>query len=139
MNIDLSNKKVLSLIIICIVIAILVFSYYKIICLYRSNHLFASNASKYAEELEKPVFKLEKVLVYSDANIKDLSEDKNLSNINISQYTDFAIYINNKTRNKRLTEENTVNNIYIDNISITPTAIGKQKINYKDIKKICKY
>lgn len=133
----MSKKKILC--IVCIVLIILVYCYYKIILIHRNNNLFAKNSIKYAEENENPIFKLEKILVYSDANIEDLSSNSDLSNINISQFTDFAIYIDNKSKYNNLTAENTINNVYIDNISLTPTSIGEQKVYFKNIKNFCKY
>jgi hypothetical protein len=139
LNIDLKNKKILTIVIVLIVIAIVVYAYYKIVYMYRNNVIFAKQSEQYLEEVSNPVFKLEKILIYSDANIEDLSSAGNLSDINISQYTDFAIYINNKLKTTELTEENTINNISINNISITKTSLGDQKVFYKDINDLCKY
>ena len=69
----MSKKKILC--IVCIVLIILVYCYYKIILIHRNNNLFAKNSIKYAEENENPIFKLEKILVYSDANIEELSSN----------------------------------------------------------------
>ena len=131
MKINLNNKKVLFLVIILILMVILIFVYYNIFHLHRVNNLFAKDAEKYANQIEDPVFKIEKILTYSDANIKDFSEQNNLSKINVSQFTDFLIYINNRQKSSELTAENTVNNIYIDNINVTLAEIGNQKVNFK--------
>lgn len=139
MKINLKDKKVIILSASILIIIIFLLVYFKIISMYRNNNIFANEAEKYAEEVDNPVFTLEKVLIYSDANVEDLSENKNLSDVNVSQFTDFAIYINNKTRSKELTPENTVNKIYIDDISISDTSIGNQKIFYKGINDLCKY
>ena len=104
MNIDLKNKKVLTIIIVLILMSIILYTYYKIIYMHRNNNIFAQESEKYSQEANNPVFKIDKVLMYSDANIEDLSEDKNLSQINISQFTDFAIYIDNKVKSSDITE-----------------------------------
>lgn len=134
-----NNKKLIFLIITIIILIILALIFYKIISLHRNNNIFAQNAEKIQNDIDNPTFKIEKILIYSDANIEDLSKNQNLANINISQFTDFAIYINNKVSNSELTEENTVNKLYIDNIAVTGTNIGSQKVSYKDINDICKY
>ena len=139
MDINLKKNKILTIIILLVIIAIIVYVYYKIISMYRINNIFAIESEKYADEVNNPVFKIEKILVYSDANVEDLSENKNLSNINISQFTDFAIYLDNNILNSELTEENTINNIYIDVISVTKSNIGNLNIFYKDINNLCKY
>ena len=77
MKINLNNKKVLFLVIILILMVILIFVYYNIFHLHRVNNLFAKDAEKYANQIEDPVFKIEKILTYSDANIKDFSEQNN--------------------------------------------------------------
>lgn len=132
------NKIIMSVLII-IVLILLIFAFYKILYMHRNNNIFAQNAEKIQNDLDNPIFKIERILMYSDANVEDLSENQNLSNINISQFTDFAIYINNIETITELTEENTVNNLYIDNITVTGTDFGSQKVFYKDINDICKY
>jgi len=139
LNIDLKNKKVLTIIIVLILMSIILYTYYKIIYMHRNNNIFAQESEKYSQEANNPVFKIDKVLMYSDANIEDLSEDKNLSQINISQFTDFAIYIDNKVKSSDITAENTINKLYVDNISITDLSMGQQKIFYKDVNDFCKY
>lgn len=133
------KNKIILLVIIIIALMLLIFAFYRISYMYRNNNIFAQNAEKIQNDIDNPIFKIEKILIYSDANIEDLSENQNLSNINVSQYTDFAIYINNSATITGLTEENTVNNLYIDNITVSGTDIGTQKVFYKDVNDICKY
>ena len=139
LKIDIKDKKLLSIIIVLIVMLILIIVYFRIVNLYRSNNIFAKKSENYSKSLNNPVFKIEKIVIYSDAYIEDISENKNLADVNISQFTDFAIYIDNHLKGEQLTEENTINNIYIDNISITNLQNGEQKIFYKNIKDVCKY
>lgn len=141
-KIDLNNKKLLTLLIVIIILIILLQSYIKIINKYRNNRIFALESEKYAKEFANPVFKIDKIMVYSDANVEDLSENKNLSDINVSQFTDFAIYIDNMVKDDELTEENTINRIYIDNIGITVNTqeeIGQKKFSSKSIDDLGKY
>ena len=136
-----NNKKLLFLIIVIIILIVLLMSYIKIINKYRNDRIFALESEKYSKEVSNPIFKLNKIIIYSDANVEDLSENKNLGNINVSQFTDFAIYIDNFVKNSELSEENTVNNIYIDNIGITANFNdnGIQKFSTKKIEKLGKY
>jgi hypothetical protein len=139
LKIDLDNKKVFTVIIVLIAIAIISYAYYKIFFMYRENNIFARESEKYAEEVNNPIFRINKVLVYSDANVEDLSENQDLSNINISQFTDFAIYIDNFVKSDELSAENTINKIYISDIGITDLKLGEQKVNYKSLNDLCKY
>ena len=135
-KINLNNKKILAIVIALIILAILLFTYIKIINKYRSNRLFALQAEKYGEEVNNPVFRIDKVMIYSGVDVKDFSEKQNLSRINVSQFTDFVIYINNLAKDNELSEENTVNRIYVDNIGITaPEEIGTKKFSNKNIDK----
>ena len=139
-KINLNNKKILIIIIVLIVLIILLQSYVKIINKHRNNRIFALESEKYAEELNNPIFRIDKIIIYSDANIEDLSENKNMSNINITQFTDFAIYINNTIKDNELTAENTINQIYIDNIGISSIEeLGVQKFFTKSIDNLGKY
>ena len=139
-KINLNNKKILAIVIALIILAILLFTYIKIINKYRSNRLFALQAEKYGEEVNNPVFRIDKVMIYSGVDVKDFSEKQNLSRINVSQFTDFVIYINNLAKDNELSEENTVNRIYVDNIGITaPEEIGTKKFSNKNIDNIGKY
>lgn len=141
-EIDLNNKKLLLSFIIVIVLIVLFQFYIRIINHYRNTRLFALESEKYAREIANPVFKIDKIIIYSGANIEDKSQDNNLANINISQFTDFAIYINNKVKSTKLTEENTINNIYIDNIGIeikSEELNGIKKFSSKNINNLGKY
>lgn len=127
----LKNKyfpKVLVLIFIILVLVIISIIYKN--CLRNS---FAKKVSKIAEENENSIFTIEKVLMYSSAGINN-NENKNLEDLEICQYTDLAIYINNKNYIKEINEKNTVSKLYIDNIKIeSDSNKGEKNINYKNI------
>lgn len=63
-------------------------------------------------------FKISKMIFYSGI-IPNCTSFSNTDdwNLEISQYTDIAIYIDNSS--KQLSENNTINSLYIDNISYT--------------------
>ena len=139
-KIDLNNKKILALIIALVVLAILLQAYFKIINKYRNDRIFALESENYAKEIKNPVFKVDKIMIFSSANVDDFSENKDLSRINVTQFTDFAIHIDNTIKDSKLTEENTINNIYIDDIGITATKeIGVKKFSCKSIDDFGKY
>ena len=142
-EINLNNKKLLILLIVIIVLIILLQSYIKIIKKYRNDRIFALESEKYANQVANPVFKIDKIMIYSGANVEDLSENQNLANINVSQFTDFAIYIDNTVKEQELTEENTINHIYIDDIGITleenSEEFGRKKFSTKSIDDLGKY
>ena len=103
-------------------------------------HKFSSQVEKVAEQNENPIFKIQKILIYSSANAIDKSENESLQDLSILQYSDIAITIDNTSTVYDLTNENTVKDLYIDNISITTGSDkGHQYVNYKSALDFAKY
>ena len=95
---------------------------------------------KIAEQNENPIFKIQRIIVYSSANAIDTSENESLQDLSILQYSDIAIYLDNTSTVYDITNENTVKELYIDNISIsTGSDKGHQYINYKNALDFAKY
>lgn len=79
------------------------------------------------------MFKINKILMYSSAGVIDNSTGEVLQDLDISQYTDISIEIDNKQKVQELTDENTVKELYIDNIKIENNAEkGERILNYKN-------
>lgn len=94
---------------------------------------YAKHMINIATENENAIFKIEKILLYSSAGI-DNNENNNLENLNICQYTDIAIYIDNKNYIKETNEKNTVSELYIDNINVEVNSNrGEKIVNYKNV------
>lgn len=101
---------------------------------------FASESIRFVEENKNPVFKVSKIVLYSSAHAEDNSPNKDLQDININQFTDIAIYIDNKGKTEELSAENTVNEMFIDNIKIaTNSQKGDHIFNCKNSKFFGKY
>lgn len=88
----------------------------------------------------KTVFSLDKLLLFSSASAQHNDViNKALWDINISQFTDIALYINNYAENG-LTAENTVNSLYLDNIQFNEApTIGTPNLFYKNVNNFGKY
>lgn len=89
----------------------------------------------------EPVFSLSKIIFYSSASGINNNENKSNWNLNISQYTDIALYLNiiNKDSSNdsnlgidviKLTDKNSISKLYIDNISFSNNETGKLSLNY---------
>ena len=123
------NEKII-IPIFFIIIFILIFVYGKIINIYLKNEKFLQDAILILDKNKETIFTLDKILLTSSANAVDNSENKNLQDLSIYQFTDIAIYIGN---GEDLTNNNTVKKLYIDNITInTRTKKGTQSLNYKN-------
>ena len=133
------HKTVLTIFIL--LLCILSFLYYDLI--FKTSYAkdeFSSQVEKVAEQNENPIFKIQKILIYSSANAIDKSENESLQDLSILQYSDIAITIDNTSTVYDLTNENTVKNLYIDNISITTGSDkGQQYVNYKSAFDFAKY
>lgn len=135
----LSNKRII--LIIDIILLIMSINGYKYI--YQTEQvktIFVGEAVKFVEENSNPVFKINKLVLYSSAHVVDNSQEGRMEDIDISQFTDIAIYIDNKGKTEEITAENTINELYIDNLEIkVPSENGEKILNYKNPKKFGKY
>lgn len=132
---NFSNKKFIILC-TCLLISLI------ILCLLLT---FIHNKYKIKSNFEKDIilsyisdtsniFKIDKIILYSSANATSNETSRNLWNLNIYQYTDIAIYLNNNSNNG-LTDKNTIKSLYLDNISFSPLPTkGTPTLYYKDIK-----
>lgn len=128
------EKKFKIFLIVLIVILILVIIFWiKFVFMelyYRNREV--KYAKNIYEKNKTTIFKISKIISYSGADVQDNSE--NLQDFNISQYSDLAIFIDNKVDIQDLTEENTIKELYLDNFKIElPKNIGKdQDLFYKN-------
>lgn len=130
-KIVLNRNLIIVIDIILLIVSII--SYKFIYDVEVGKRIYADNATKFVDENKDPVFKIGKIILYSSANAIDNSEDGKLKDIDISQFTDIEIYIDNLSKIKEITAENTINEMYIDNIKISSKSENGEKIiNYKN-------
>ena len=97
---------------------------------------FVKKSAKIAIKNETPAFSIKKIYLCSSANAIDLSTEQKLNKLDLYQYTDIAIYINN-FKDEGLTTKNTIKELYIDNISLDlDYNIGKTSLVYTNMLKI---
>ena len=127
--------------ILILILCVLSFLYYDLIfkTSFAKDEL-SNQVVKVAEQNENPIFKIQKIIVYSSANAIDKSENESLQDLSILQYSDIAIYLDNTSTIYDITNENTVKELYIDNISISSGSDkGHQYVNYKNALDFAKY
>lgn len=125
------NRKLLILIDIVLCL-ITIFAYSYIFNIELGRTVYAEETEKLVDNAENPVFRIDKIVLWSSAYAVDNS-DKQLKDIDISQYTDIEIYIDNLSKIKELTPENTVNSLFIDNIKIETDELNRDvRFNYKN-------
>ena len=149
-KIKLNKRDIVALVIITIlVIASFIYVSYKQLQYY----MYAIEMENLYTKNENPVFCIDKIVMYSSANAIDNSEGQTLQDLNICQFTDMAIFIDNMVDIKSLVKESdamgvsteetddeasrkikehTIKELYIDNIKIEGTsARGIKTLNYK--------
>lgn len=87
-----------------------------------------------SEANEETIFAIDSILFYSSANAISNSEtQKDYWNLNVYQYTDMSIKINNHVYSDKLTASNLVTQLYIDNVKFsTKPILGTPGIFYKN-------
>ena len=103
-----------------------IISYRYIYAVETGKIIYSEQTEKFVEENKRPVFSIEKIVLYSSADWVDNSDGK-LQNLDISQFTDISIFINNKGRSEEITAENTISKMYIDNIKIEGESRRRRK------------
>ena len=115
----IKNVKLAFVILMIFAFILLLFYYHFVISKSLARNKFADEMIEISDENESSVFNIQKILLYSSANAIDNSSDQSLQDVSICQYSDLSIYIDNSESSTDLTDENTVKELYIDNIVIT--------------------
>lgn len=121
----MKNKKLI--LIILILVLILIIGIYIYIIKFK-------NIDKLTKEKNsKTIFSVNKITFFSSANA-DIEVSHNTSFNNLTQYTDIALFINNKNSSEELTAENTLKELYISNFKFNKMpSLGKPNLYYKNI------
>ena len=136
----IKNVKLAFAILIILLFIIFLLYYHFIISKAISRNEFANQMIELSDDNENPIFSVQKILLYSSASAVDNSKDQALKDMSINQYTDISIYIDNLASSSDLTDENTVKELYIDNINITSNSDkGTKLLNYKNPLNFGKY
>lgn len=129
----IQHPKLVFFILLIALFAVFLLYYFFVISGSFARNQFANEMIDISDENEKPIFAIQKLLLYSSANAIDNSENQSLNDLSICQYTDLSIYIDNLLTVSDLTDENTVKELYINNIVITSEADrGNKLLNYKN-------
>lgn len=129
----MNNKKKKILVILIIILLILSYVFLKRFYINKRENEFASQMVKLYEKNKEPVFEINKIILYSSSTAIDKSENQTMQSVDVHQFTDIAIYINNKKSIQDVQERNTIKEIYIDNIKIEKKELtGNEVLNYKN-------
>ena len=136
----IKNVKLAFAILIITLFIIFLLYYHFILLTSSAKNRFANQMVEISDENENSVFNIQKILLYSSATAIDNSEDQSLKDVSISQFSDISIYIDNTSYITDLTNENTIKELYIDNIVINSNSDkGTKILNYKSPLSFGKY
>ncbi|MBR3249213.1 MAG: hypothetical protein IKF83_00755 [Clostridia bacterium] len=118
------------------------------------EYKFANQMENLYAKNENPVFTLDKIVMYSSANAIDNSEGQTMQDLNVCQFTDIAVFIDNMVdipslikesdamnvstvttddEASRKIKEHTIKELYIDNIKInSASSKGTKTLQYKN-------
>lgn len=129
----IKNERLVFTILILALFIVFLLYYNLVFSVVFARNAFANEMIEISDENENPIFTVQKVLLYSSANAIDNSEDQSLKDMSINQYTDISIFIDNISTVSELTDENTIKQLYIDDIVATSASnIGSKILNYKN-------
>ena len=132
-KIHIKNERLIFTLLIIALFIIFLLYYNFVFSVVFARNSFKNQMVEISDGNENSVFNIQKVLLYSNANAIDNSENNSLKNMSICQYTDLSIYIDNTSYISELTDENTIKQLYIDNIEATTNAdMGTKIVNYKN-------
>ena len=126
-KIKIKNERLLFTILIISAFVVFLLYYNLIFSVIMAKNAFANEMVAIADENEESIFNVQRVLMYN-------SNDQSLKNMSICQFTDISIYIDNTSTISELTDENTIKELYIDNIVATTNNpdMGTKVLNYKN-------
>jgi len=135
----LKNPKYLCLYggIFILTILFLVFSFY----LLQTHHTAKSYEKQILQiaNLNKDtIFSLDNIFIFSSATATNNTQTNSLWSLDIHQYSDIALFINNHATNG-YTTKNTISKLYLDNFHINGISYGTPSLSYKDVQTFGKF
>lgn len=126
------TKTATAILITLLVLSLFIYGYLYFI--HVMKNVFVEQSIHIAEENQTSIFRVSKVILYSGADAIDNSTNRSLQDLDICQYTDIAIHVDNMNYIHELTSKNTIQELWIDNIQIkTDSDRGFQYLNYKNL------
>lgn len=128
---NLDKKAILMIISLSIFIIFLIFIIAYFLKNIFINNSFEKDYSTYAALNEDNPFSLNKLVIFSSASVDTKEVNNSVWNLDISQFADICIYLNNIPYDNN--SKNTIKKLYINNISISKTELGTPCLYQKTI------
>ena len=131
------NKFITKLIITIALATLCIVTIVYIIGIYKVNSEFSSYIDELARINSKTVFSIDRIYLYSSADATSNETTKPVWDLNVSQFTDIAIYINNRAENG-VNYENTIKELTISNVKFNNLQSGTPSLYYKNVNDFAK-
>ena len=135
MNYKIKNPKLVFTILFALLLLLFILVYHFIIYDYFAGKSFTKDLNSITSNNKNTVFKVNKILLYNSASPNNQDKEQAIEKVNLSQFSDIGIYLDNTSYIFDLTDENTIKSMYIDNISITPATSNSDSdcfLSYKN-------
>ena len=136
-KIRIRNKFITKIIITIALLILCVVTSIYIIGIYSVNEKFANYVDELSRLNTKTVFSIDRIYLYSSADATSNETTKPVWDLNLFQFTDIALFINNRSENG-VTYENTIKQLTIDNVNFNGVKTGKQSLYYKNVNNFAK-
>ena len=130
---DIRTKLIVVTVLILALLAMLGYTIIKFL----ANNKFAEDINEIWKLNSNTIFSIDNIYMYSSADAENNEEDRAIWNLNVHQYTDIAIYINN--RSEELNYENSIKEMYISNVKFSNLEKGTPSLAFKDIHNFGKF
>lgn len=102
-----------------------------------TNKKFADQISDISKINSQTIFSIDRIYLYSSADAKSNETNKPIWDLDIYQFTDIALYINNRDEDG-VTYSNTIKELSIDNVRFNNLETGTPKLYYKNVEEFAK-
>lgn len=128
-EINRETLKIITILIILLIIFIFIYLYFLKNIFIKKN--FEKEYTSISNLNEETIFSLDKIVLFSSATTNSNSLNNSVWNLDISQYCDICIYLNNiKNENS---SKNVVKQLYIDNMEISKPEYGTPCLYKKSV------
>lgn len=132
-----SNKIHIKILITIALLVLCIVMITYIIKIYSVNKEFSDSIAEISKLNYKTVFSIDRIYLYSSADAVSKETNKPIWDLDIYQFTDIALYINNRDENG-VTYENTIKSLKIDNVKFNNLETGTPKLYYKNVNDFAK-
>ncbi len=131
------NKFITKLIITIALLVLCIVTIVEILKVYKINDDFSNYIDELSRLNSKTVFSIDRIYLYSSADATSNETTKPVWDLNIFQFTDIALFINNRA-DEGVTYENTIKELKIDNIKFNNLQSGTPSLYYKNVNDFAK-